>query len=64
MNHPACPAGEGTLAIAALPADISSPAWADATKPETAPALVELQLQTLAAAARLFLLPETVKRPG
>lgn len=45
-------AGEGVLAITSLPADISSKAWADVTKPETAPALVELELRTLSAATR------------
>ena len=44
--------GEGSLAIVSLPSDISAPAWADVTKPETAPALVELELHTLSAAAR------------
>lgn len=45
-------AGESAQAVASLPADISSRAWQDAEKPETVPALAELQLRTLSAAAR------------
>lgn len=36
----------------ALPADISAKAWADVLAPETPPPRTDLQLRTLAAAAR------------
>ena len=45
-------AGDGNLPIAVLPSDISSKAWADVLAPETPAARTDLQLRTLAAAAR------------